>query len=220
MNAADFPFSPGNGEIANKSDEAWNMLHSCLENCTECPLSEGRTKVVPGEGDRKSPVMFIGEAPGADEDIQGRPFVGRAGQLLTQILESGGIRRDEAYITNVVKCRPPQNRVPTVQEMMSCGKYLESQIALINPRIIVCLGNTPLKWLMKTTEGISSVRGKWLTWRGIDFFPMFHPSYLLRNDSRKVGSPKHLTWQDVQELRKRWKAAAEASRSTSEGATE
>jgi DNA polymerase len=219
MDAALFPFVPKDEDISLRTDAAWNLLQSRLQACADCPLSDGRTKVVPGEGYRESPVLFIGEAPGADEDIQGRPFVGRAGQLLTQILSSGGIQRKDAYITNVVKCRPPQNRVPTVQEMMFCNKYLESQIALINPKIIVCLGNTPLKWLTKTTEGITSLRGKWLKWRGIDFFPMFHPSYLLRNDSRKAGSPKHLTWQDVQELRKRWDEISGSHAASTEGAS-
>jgi uracil-DNA glycosylase family 4 len=219
MDAALFPFVPKDEDISLRTDAAWNLLQSRLQACADCPLSDGRTNVVPGEGYRESPVLFIGEAPGADEDIQGRPFVGRAGQLLTQILSSGGIQRKDAYITNVVKCRPPQNRVPTVQEMMFCNKYLESQIALINPKIIVCLGNTPLKWLTKTTEGITSLRGKWLKWRGIDFFPMFHPSYLLRNDSRKAGSPKHLTWQDVQELRKRWDEISGSHAASTEGAS-
>ena len=148
-------------------------------------------------------LMFIGEGPGADEDMEGRPFVGKAGKLLTKILDAAGISRTQVFISNVVKCRPPNNRVPGLEEMMACNKYLEAQIALINPGVIVCLGSTPTKWLLKTTEGISKIRGNWFKWRGIDLMPMFHPSYLLRNQSRKPGSPKELTWKDIQEVKRR-----------------
>ena len=129
--------------------------------------------------------------------------MGKAGQLLTQILNAAGISRDEVFITNVVKCRPPNNRVPSYEEMMTCGLFLEAQLLLLQPQILVCLGNTPTKWILKTTEGITALRGRWFEWRGIDVLPMFHPSYLLRTDSRQKGSPKELTWQDVQSLKAR-----------------
>jgi DNA polymerase len=148
--------------------------------------------------------MFVGEGPGADEDQQGVPFVGRAGQLLTQILSAAGISRDQVYITNVVKCRPPGNRVPTYEEMMACDQFLQAQILLVRPRLLVLLGSTPTKWILKTQEAISKLRGQWFQWRGMEVMPMFHPSYLLRNPSNKVGSPKHLTWEDIQEVKRRW----------------
>jgi len=148
--------------------------------------------------------MFVGEGPGADEDQQGVPFVGRAGQLLTQILSAAGISRDQVYITNVVKCRPPGNRVPTYEEMMVCDQFLQAQILLVRPRLLVLLGSTPTKWILKTQEAISKLRGQWFQWRGMEVMPMFHPSYLLRNPSNKVGSPKHLTWEDIQEVKRRW----------------
>ena len=146
---------------------------------------------------------MVGEGPGADEDAQGLAFVGRAGQLLTKILSAAGIDRESVFITNVVKCRPPNNRTPTQEEMLKCGDFLEAQLLLLRPRILVCLGNTPLKWLLRTSEGITALRGRWFDWRGVQLFPMFHPSYLLRNDSRQKGSPKDLTWQDVQNLKAR-----------------
>ena len=148
--------------------------------------------------------MIIGEGPGADEDLQGEAFVGKAGQLLTKILEAAKIYRKDVFITNVVKCRPPNNRVPTVDEIVACNSFLESQIALISPKIIITLGNTPTRWLLKTSEGITALRGKWFKWRGIELMPQFHPSYLLRNQSRAKGSPKDLTWNDIQEVKRKW----------------
>ncbi|MCX7829105.1 MAG: uracil-DNA glycosylase [Thermanaerothrix sp.] len=174
------------------------------EECDRCGLCPTRTKVVFGEGSLEGGLMFIGEGPGADEDEQGRPFVGRAGQLLTQILTAAGIDRNGVYITNVVKCRPPGNRVPTYEEMMACDTYLNSQLMLVRPKLLVLLGSTPTKWVLKTQEGISKLRGRWYEWRGIPVMPMFHPSYLLRNPSNKAGGPKHLTWQDIQEVKARW----------------
>ncbi len=172
-------------------------------DCQRCALGKERNMPVLGEGPLDALLMFVGEGPGADEDVQGKPFVGKAGQLLDRILKAAEISREEIYITNVVKCRPPGNRVPAIEEIVVCQKFLEAQIAIINPSIIVCLGNTPAKWILGTTEGITKLRGRWFSWRGIDVMPMFHPSYLLRNESRKKDSPKALTWQDIQEVRKR-----------------
>ncbi len=172
--------------------------------CKRCGLAQGRTSVVFGEGHPKAALMLIGEGPGEMEDQTGRPFVGPAGQLLTEILKSVDISRDEVYITNVVKCRPPGNRVPTKLEMKACWMWLSAQIALINPKIIATLGNTPTSWLLGTDQGITEVRGRFYPWKGgIEVFPMYHPSYLLRNPSRAKGSPKYQTWQDVQTLKAR-----------------
>lgn len=200
-------------EIDKKVDETWKILEEKVKECRKCPLSENRTQSVFGEGSKKTELMFVGEGPGADEDLQGLPFVGKAGQLLNQIFAAAGIDRSEVYITNVVKCRPPQNRVPTVEECSACNDYLFAQISLVQPKILVTLGNTPTKWLLKTTyEGITQLRGKWFDWYGIKLMPMFHPSYLLRNQSRKVGSPRHLTWQDIQEVKARWDEIRQAAK--------
>lgn len=184
--------------------DAWCRLRELTAACRKCPLAEGRKNVVFGDGNPSADVMFIGEGPGADEDEQGIPFVGKAGKLLNKILESVEISREEIYITNIVKCRPPGNRVPTVEEMTACDEYLQAQIALTRPRIIVCLGSTPTKWMLRTTEGITKIRGRWFNWRNISVMPMFHPSYLLRNASNKAGSPKHQTWLDIQEVKRHW----------------
>lgn len=193
--------------IPVEREALWLKAGNEIEHCQRCVLAKTRQRTVFGEGPHDARLMFIGEAPGADEDEQGRPFVGRAGQLLTQILEAAGIPRDQVFITNVVKCRPPNNRVPAVEEMLACDPFLSLQIALLRPAIIVLLGSTPTHWILKTNEGISNLRGRWFKWKGVDVMPMFHPSYLLRNQSSKVGSPKHLTWLDIQEVKKRWDQA-------------
>jgi len=184
----------------------WEHASLCAKSCRDCRLSATRTNVVFGDGDRRSKLLFIGEGPGADEDDQGLPFVGRAGQLLTQILKSVGIDRKDVYITNIVKCRPPENRVPAPDEMIACDKHLQTQMLLLNPALIVLLGNTPARWILKTSEGITKIRGKWFEWHGVPVMPMFHPSYLLRNASSREGSPKHLTWLDIQEVSRQWVA--------------
>lgn len=184
-------------------EAAWEELRGRVAACRRCGLCETRTNTVFGQGAVHTPIVMVGEGPGADEDAQGLAFVGRAGQLLTKILGAAGIDRESVFITNVVKCRPPNNRTPTQEEMLKCGDFLEAQLLLLRPRILVCLGNTPLKWLLRTSEGITALRGRWFDWRGVQLFPMFHPSYLLRNDSRQKGSPKDLTWQDVQNLKAR-----------------
>jgi uracil-DNA glycosylase family 4 len=172
--------------------------------CTACSLSETRKNVVFGEGDPHASILFVGEGPGEVEDNTGRPFVGPAGQKLDEVLESVGLSRESVYITNIVKCRPPGNRVPSKPEMECCSPYLEAQIALIQPALVVTLGNTSTQWLMPDAPGITQSRGTFFSWRGrILLFPMFHPSYLLRYPSREKGSPKYLTWQDIQKV-KRW----------------
>jgi len=179
-----------------------DALRPRVEGCTRCPLSETRTNVVFGEGCPTAEVLFIGEGPGEVEDNTGRPFVGPAGQKLDEVLASVEIRREDVFIGNVVKCRPPGNRVPTKQEMETCFPFLEAQIALIQPSLIVTLGNTSTQWLIPDVPGITKSRGKFFSWRGgIQVLPMFHPSYLLRYPSREKGSPKYLTWQDVQRVK-------------------
>lgn len=197
-------------ERAEAKQILWEEARKRTLACMACPLGKTRTNVVFGDGDPNSSLMFIGEGPGADEDEQGLPFVGRAGQLLTQILTAAGISRSEVYITNIVKCRPPGNRVPTPEEAVVCGKHLQTQIMLINPMLIVLLGNTPTRWILQTGEGITKLRGRWFEWRGTAVMPMFHPSYLLRNASSKEGSPKHLTWIDIQEVKRQWEAVKQS----------
>ncbi|MFC2081766.1 uracil-DNA glycosylase family protein [Candidatus Bipolaricaulota bacterium] len=179
------------------------MLKPRVLSCTQCPLHETRTNVVFGEGNPDATVMFIGEGPGDVEDQTGRPFVGPAGQKLDEVLASVSIERGDVFIGNVVKCRPPGNRVPSRVEMAVCVPYLEAQIALVNPALIVTLGNTSTQWLLPDIPGITKSHGSFFRWRGdVLLFPMFHPSYLLRNPSREKGSPKHLTWLDIQKVRK------------------
>ena len=174
-----------------------------ISNCTKCRLSENRNKAVPGEGDGDAELLFVGEGPGRQEDEQGRPFVGRAGDKLTEILGSVSFERSQVYITNVVKCRPPENREPKSDEVEKCLPYLEAQIAEINPSIIVTLGNAATRTLLNKDGGITTLRGQFYPWRGnIQVFPMFHPSYLLRNPSKEKGSPKYKTWKDIKKVKK------------------
>jgi len=172
--------------------------------CTACDLCKTRNNVVFFDGNPKAKLMIIGEGPGQKEDETGIPFVGRAGQLLDKILASVEIdRQKETYICNIVKCRPPANRVPTPQEMAMCSRFLEAQIAFVKPKLIMLAGATAVKALLKVKDPISRIRGKWIEWpNGVKVMPVFHPSYLLRNDTKQVGSPKWLMWQDIKEVRK------------------
>ena len=190
----------------NHTDDPYALTLETLEErakkCTQCSLSETRMHVVFGEGNTQADLMFIGEGPGEVEDSTGHPFVGPAGHKLDDVLASVGISRAEIYITNVVKCRPPGNRVPAKKEKEACGPYLEAQIALVNPKLIITLGNTPTQWLLPGAGGITQSHGTFMPWRGgIEIVPMFHPSYLLRNPSRSKGSPKYLTWMDIKKVR-------------------
>ena len=184
-------------------NSAWEELKNRVQNCQKCKLCEQRHNPVFGEGPVENcKVMIIGEGPGEEEDLSGRPFIGPAGQLLTKILEQGGgIPRSSVYIANIVKCRPPDNRNPEQEEMLACSEYIEAQLLLLRPKIVVAMGNISAQWLLKSKQGITKLRGQWLDWRGIKLFPMFHPSYLLRNASRAKGSPKDLTWQDIKALK-------------------
>ncbi len=188
----------------NLMEIPYEAVAEIAATCTKCRLAKGRTKVVFGNGPVPCDLMLIGEAPGADEDIQGLPFVGRAGQLLTQILASVGIKRpDDIYIANTVKCRPPENRAPMADEQAACWPYLEAQIKYVNPKIILLAGSPAVKAVLKTDQPITSLRGQWLKLPGTDrsVMPLFHPAYLLRNPSKEKGKPKWLTWQDMQEVK-------------------
>lgn len=158
--------------------------------------------IVFGEGPPDAKLMLVGEAPGEDEDAQGRPFVGRSGQLLDRILESVGLHRDDVYITNMVKYRPPGNRNPTPQEISLSEPLLLEQIKLVQPQIIATLGNVPTQYFVGTKDGITKTHGNWFDWHGVKVFPLYHPAYLLRNPSREKGSPKWQMWQDMLELKK------------------
>jgi uracil-DNA glycosylase family 4 len=189
-------------------DLAYEALKQTCQSCTKCVLSETRTQVVVGSGPVPCNFMIIGEGPGEQEDLHGLPFIGKAGQLLTKILESAGIQRDtQAYITNTVKCRPPQNRTPLAEEISACKPYLIRQIQLVQPRVLVLLGSPSLKTILEELTPISKVRGQWYQAQ-VDYMadplyimPMFHPSFLLRNASREKGSPKWLTWEDIREVK-------------------
>lgn len=158
--------------------------------------------VVFGEGPPDAKLLLVGEAPGEDEDAQGRPFVGRSGQLLDRILDSVGLHRDDIYVTNMVKYRPPGNRNPTPQEITLSEPLLLEQIKLIQPQIIATLGNVPTQYFIGTKDGITKTHGNWYDWHGVKVFPLYHPAYLLRNPSREKGSPKWQMWQDMLELKK------------------
>lgn len=164
-------------------------------------LAELSDNLVFGEGNPDAALLIVGEAPGEDEDLSGRPFVGRAGQLLDRILESVGLDRDAIYITNIVKFRPPGNRNPRPDEIKASEAVLLEQIRLIRPQVIATLGNVPTQYFLASREGISKCRGSWREWNGIRLFPLYHPAYLLRNPSRERGSPKWQMWQDMQVLK-------------------
>ena len=196
-------FSPAGGEGAETSKDPLTVLRDIqadMGDCTRCGLHEGRSKIVFGSGNPNAKVVFVGEGPGADEDAQGLPFVGRAGQLLTQMInntasrEGIAIRREDVYICNVVKCRPPDNRTPEPDEMKTCGQFLERQLEAIRPKAICVLGGTAAKFLLSTKQGITRIRGNWHEWRGIPVMPTYHPSFLLRPYAQ---DKKREAWQDL-----------------------
>ncbi|HET6890845.1 MAG TPA: uracil-DNA glycosylase [Pyrinomonadaceae bacterium] len=182
--------------VIEKSAETLEQIWTDLGNCTRCPLYEGRTNIVHTEGSRKARLMFIGEAPGADEDAQARPFVGRAGQLLTKMIESIGFKREDVLIGNVNRCRPPGNRAPTPDEVGACKPFLLREIASVAPDVIVVLGNTAMKNLLEVKEGITRMRGIFQEYKGVKVMPTFHPAYLLRDPSKKRE-----TWEDLKKVR-------------------
>jgi DNA polymerase len=191
------------GASAPAATEPWQSaatldeLNAQICTCLKCPLGETRTKFVFGVGNPSSRVVFIGEAPGADEDAQGEPFVGRAGQLLNKILEAVDLKREEVYICNILKCRPPNNRAPLPEESESCTPYLMKQLGIIKPQFIICLGRTAAQWLLKTQDTLGAMRGKVHEYHGIKLIVTYHPAALLRNPDWKRP-----TWEDMKMFKK------------------
>jgi uracil-DNA glycosylase family 4 len=183
-------------EAVNKiADDTLPKIRENLGECTRCKLHSTRHKIVFGDGNAKAELVFVGEGPGADEDAQGLPFVGRAGKLLTQMIEAMGLQRKDVYICNVVKCRPPENRQPEEDEVSTCSPFLLRQIDAIAPKVIVCLGAVAAKTLLQTNRGISHFRGEWLEFRGRKLLATYHPAYLLRNPPAKSE-----VWKDLQKV--------------------
>ena len=170
----------------------WEELENCVKHCRKCRLCEKRNNVVFGVGNKNADIMFIGEGPGADEDMQGEPFVGKAGKLMNMAFKMLGINREEVYIANIVKCRPPQNRNPQDDEAEACLNYLRNQVILVKPKIIVLLGSVALKNILGKEYGITASRGKWVEKKGILYMPTWHPAALLRDENKKIDFVKDL----------------------------
>jgi uracil-DNA glycosylase len=193
------PLAEGEPITANSQQPTANDLldemRALALACEKCRLAKTRTQVVYGVGNPNADLMFIGEAPGRDEDIQGQPFVGRAGQLLTDIIKAMKLTRDDVYIANVIKCRPPENRNPEPDELEACRPWIRRQIEIIQPRVIVTLGRFALQSLTEKSYGITAVRGQWLDYNGIKVMPTYHPAYLLRNPAAKKD-----VWSDMKKV--------------------
>ena len=196
------PRPSGSGPASPAGDSLLKILDD-IGDCRRCRLHEGRTNLVFGVGNPQSPLVFVGEGPGADEDAQGIPFVGRAGQLLTQMIEGTAgkegipLKREEIYICNVVKCRPPGNRTPEPDEMEICGEFLYRQLLAIAPKAICALGGTAARALTGRKEGVMKLRGKWFKWRDIPLLVTYHPSYLLRPYNQNA---KRESWEDLKKV--------------------
>jgi uracil-DNA glycosylase len=183
-------------EVLDKvPDDTLLKIRDDIGDCTRCKLHRERNKIVFGDGNPKADLVFVGEGPGRDEDMQGLPFVGRAGKLLTQMIEAMGLQREDVYICNVVKCRPPENRTPERDEVSTCSPFLLRQIDTIAPKVIVCLGSVAAQTLLETNRGISHFRGEWLEFRGRRLLATYHPAYLLRNPNAKGE-----VWKDLQKV--------------------
>lgn len=182
--------------VLESNDPSLEAIREDIGDCTRCKLHEHRTHIVFGEGDPQAKLVFIGEGPGADEDATGRPFVGRAGQLLEKIIAAIGLKRADVYIANVVKCRPPGNRTPERDEVATCEQFLFRQLALIRPKVIVALGSPAFQCLLRTKDTITRARGEWREWNGIQVMPTFHPAYLLRSPDKKREA-----WADMKKVR-------------------
>ena len=183
-----------------------DLVREKCSTCTKCSLCKSRHNVVFSDGIPNSKLMLVGEAPGYWEDMKGLPFVGKAGQLLDKIFESVGLsRQKDVYICNTIKCRPPENRNPLPEEKLACKEFLDAQVEILKPKIILVCGNIALNSLLPEERGITRARGKWFDGPyGAKMMPIFHPSYLLRNDSREKGSPKWFMWQDIKEIKKEY----------------
>lgn len=208
--------SPANPENVIKSkplsrEKKTSLLGEMAEKevsiCTKCELHHSRTQTVFGDGDVDTPIMFVGEGPGANEDEQGKPFVGRSGKLLTDMIKAIGYDREQVYIANVVKCRPPNNRTPNAQEAATCGQYLQRQISIIQPKVIVTLGGPAAKLLLNPKQGITRIRGTWHEYGGVDpaipVMPTFHPAYLLRSYTKENRGK---VWSDLKAAVKKAKS--------------
>ena len=182
--------------IIEVRDPSLEAILEDIGDCRRCRLHEQRTRIVFGEGNPRARLMFVGEGPGADEDVSGRPFVGRAGQLLDKIIVAIGLKREDVYIANIVKCRPPQNRAPERDEVQTCEPFLWRQIALIRPEVIVALGSPAFQCLLRTKDSISRARGEWRELDGIKVMPTFHPAFLLRSPDKKRE-----VWEDMKKVR-------------------
>ena len=192
------PVAPGPSlfEIVERvPGETLDDIRADLGECTRCRLHKTRNKIVFGVGNPKAELVFVGEGPGHDEDVQGEPFVGRAGKLLTQMIEAMSLRREDVYIANVVKCRPPENRLPEKDEIATCSPFLLRQLASIQPKVICCLGACAAQTMLATTQGISKFRGEWFDFRGSKLIATYHPAYLLRNPPAKSE-----VWKDLQKV--------------------
>ena len=173
-------------------------LKNSIKDCKKCKLCNARNNIVFGVGNENADIMFIGEGPGADEDMQGIPFVGKAGQLMNKAFEGVGINRDEVYIANIVKCRPPQNRNPEKGEVEACINYLRNQVIIVKPKIIVLLGNVALKSILGEEYSITKLRGNWIEKNGIWYMPTFHPAALLRDENKKIDF-----WRDLKKVKEK-----------------
>jgi uracil-DNA glycosylase len=190
------PPAPSLFDIVERIEgDTLQAIREFIGDCTRCKLHARRHSIVFGDGNSKADLVFIGEGPGADEDAQGLPFVGRAGKLLTQMIQAMGLERSQVYICNVVKCRPPENRQPEKDEIATCSPFLFRQLDVIRPKVIVCLGATALQALFGTDVSISRLRGKWIDYRGTQLLPTYHPAYLLRNPAAKAD-----VWKDLQKV--------------------
>ena len=176
----------------------WEELENSIVNCKKCKLCNNRKNIVFGTGKKDADLMFIGEGPGADEDIQGIPFVGKAGKLMNMAFEGIGIDREQVYIANIVKCRPPGNRNPEDDEAVACLDYLRNQVMLVKPKIIVLLGSVALKNILGKEYGITQSRGKWIEKKGILYMPTWHPAALLRDENKKIEF-----WQDLKQVKQK-----------------
>lgn len=172
--------------------ESWEELEESIKGCNKCNLYKNRQNIVFGEGNKNAKIMFIGEGPGANEDAEGRPFVGKSGKLMDMGFQAVGLKREEVYIANIVKCRPPSNRNPEEEESKICLNYLRNQVILLKPKIIVLLGSVALKNILGPEYGITASRGKWIEKKGIKYMPTWHPTALLRDETKKIDFIKDL----------------------------
>jgi len=183
---------------SSSKNSVYNSLRERIIHCQKCPLSQGRTNAVPGEGSVEAELMFVGEAPGRDEDIQGKPFVGRAGQLLTKIINAMEFKREDVYITNLIKCRPPENRTPYKEEIEKCQDYLLEQLKFVKPRVVVALGKVASDFFVPSSLGMTALRGNFYQYGPVRVMPTFHPSYIVRNEGNRII--KKMVWEDMKKV--------------------